>query len=163
MVTAVIILIVSIVAGLVYMGISLFLLLVWVVFYGRRKAKNVKEIDKSLNSYQYLKEIDSWLKDVIAGYTKMYRFIYPAIFLIFTFGLWKSEYGKGMFNDVVTESHQPFFIFGVPGIWFIGVILTAGLISLSAGPIYKLDLKLVYGRVFKKLDELLADMEQLRN
>jgi len=34
---------------------------------------------------------------------------------------------------------------------------------LFAGPIYKFDLNLVYGRVFNKLDDLLADMEELRS
>ena len=160
---AVIILIICIAAGLAYMGISLFLLLAWVVIYGKKKAARIKEIDKSLSSYQYLKEIDFWLKEVIAGYTKMYRFLYPAIFLIFTFGLWMSKYGKGMFDEIVSKSPDQFLIFDVPVIWIIGVLIFAGLISLLAGPIYRFDLNLVYGRVFKKLDELLADMEQLRN
>ena len=163
MVAAVFILIASIISGLVYMGLSLFLLLIGVVFYGWKKAKNVKEIDRSLSSYQYLKEIDSWLKDVIAGYTKMYRFLYPAIFLIFTFGLWMSEYGKVIFQTTRFELSDQFLIFGIPSIWFIGILITAALISFSAGQIYKLDLKLIYGGVFKKLDELLADMEQLKN
>lgn len=162
-VAAVIILITTIFAGLPYMGISLFILLSWVVFYGKRKAKSIKEIDKSLSSYKYLKEIDSWIKDVINGYTKMYRFLYPAIFLIFTFGFWISKYRKEMFDEMISKSPDPFLIFGIPGIWVIGVLVFAGVLSLLAGPIYKFDLNLVYGRVFKKLDELLADMEELRN
>lgn len=161
-VTAVIILVITIFAGLPLMGFSLFLLLAWVVVYGKKKSNKVKVIDKSLSSYQYLKEIDSWLKDVIKGYTKMYRFLYPAVFLIFTFGLWMSEYGKEMFDNIISNSSGQFFIFGVPGIWVIGILLFACLLSLFAGPIYKFDLNLVYGRVFKKLDELLADMEELR-
>ncbi|MCF8259655.1 MAG: hypothetical protein K9J12_02695 [Melioribacteraceae bacterium] len=162
-IAAVIILIAAEIAGLRLMGISIFLLLGWVVIYGKKKANKVREIDKSLSSYQYLKEIDIWLKDVIAGYTKMYRFLYPALFLIFTFGLWLSEVGKGMFDEIISKSPDLFLIFGVPGIWVIGVLVFAGIISLSAGAIYKFDLNLVYGRVFKKLDELLAEMEQLRS
>ncbi len=163
MIAAVIILIACIIAGLTIMGVSLFVLLSWVVIYGKRKAKSIIEIDKSMSSYEYLKEIDLWLKDVIKGYTKMYRFLYPAIFLIFTFGLWMSDNMKEMFDEIISKSPDLFLIFGVPGIWVIGVLVFACLISLSAGPIYKFDLYLVYGRVFKKLDELLADMEDLRN
>ncbi|MCB0749252.1 MAG: hypothetical protein KDC90_17450 [Ignavibacteriae bacterium] len=162
-VSAVIILIISIFAGLPYMGISLFILLSWVVFYGKRKAKAIKEIDKSLSSYQYLKDIDSWIKDVVAGYTKMYRILYPAIFLIFTFGLWMSKYRNELFDEMILKSPDQFLIFGFPGIWVIGVLVFAALISLLAAPIYKFDLNLVYGRVFKKLNELLTDMEELRN
>jgi hypothetical protein len=162
MIAAVIILIASIIAGLTFMGVSLFVLLSWVVIYGKRKAKNIKEIDKTLSSYLYLKEIDSWIKGVITGYIKMYRILYPAIFLIFTFGLWISKYRKELFGDIELKSPDLFLIFGVPGIWVIGVLGFATVLSLLAGPIYKFDLNLVYGRVFKKLDELLADMEQLK-
>jgi hypothetical protein len=161
-VVAVIILIIAVFVGVPYMGVSLFILLSWVVFYGKRKAKSIKEIDKSLSSYQYLKEIDNWIKDVIAGYTKMYRFLYPAIFLIFTFGVWISKYENEMFNEMISKSPDLFLILGLPGIWVIGVLVFACVLSLLAGPIYKFDLNLVYGRVFKKLNELLADMEELR-
>lgn len=157
MIAAVIILIASIIAGLTFMGVSLFVLLSWVVIYGKRKPENIKEIDKTLSSYLYLKEIDSWIKGVITGYIKMYRILYPAIFLIFTFGLWISKYRKELFGDIEFKSPDLFLIFDVPGIWVIGVLGFAAVLSLLAGPIYKFDLNLVYGRVFKKLDELLAD------
>jgi hypothetical protein len=35
--------------------------------------------------------------------------------------------------------------------------------AVFGGSIYKWDVDLVYGRVFKKLDEIIADMEELRS
>ena len=41
--------------------------------------------------------------------------------------------------------------------------MIAGLLVVVAGPLYRFDVKLVYGRVFEKLDEIIADMEELRS
>jgi len=152
----------SIFAGAAYAGAAMFLLLTWVVIYGKKQGGKMKEIDKGLSSYQYIKAVDTWLKEVISGYTKMYRFLYPAFVLIFTFGIWFSNYGENMLNEIKVKSPDHFLIFGIPAIWVLGIILFAGLMSLLAGPIYKFDLYLAYGRVFKKLDEIIADMEELR-
>jgi hypothetical protein len=37
------------------------------------------------------------------------------------------------------------------------------LLFLLGGKIYKWDLNLVYGRIFKKLEELMTDIESLRS
>jgi len=163
MIAAFIILIGSIIAGVPFTGVLLFLLLSWVVIYGKKQASRIKEIDKSLSSYQYIKDVDSWVKEVISGYTRMYRILYPAFVLIFTFGIWFSSYGDEMFREILLKSPDLFVIFGIPAIWVLSIVFFAGLISLFAGPIYKFDLNLVYGRVFNKLDDLLADMEELRS
>ena len=68
-----------------------------------------------------------------------------------------------MFREILLKSPDLFVIFGIPAIWVLGIVFFAGLMSLFAGPIYKFDLYLVYGRVFNKLDDLLADMEELRS
>ncbi len=52
MIGAVIILISSIIAGVPFVGVLMFLLLTWVVIYGKKQAGRIKEIDKSLSSYQ---------------------------------------------------------------------------------------------------------------
>ena len=67
-----------------------------------------------------------------------------------------------MLSELIHISPNLNVILGVPVIWTVGVILIAGLFSVFAGTIYKLDLKIGYGRVFNKLDEIIADMEELR-
>ena len=43
------------------------------------------------------------------------------------------------------------------------VIIIAGLLMLFGGRIYNLDVKIVYGRMFKKIKELITDLEALRS
>ena len=53
-------------------------------------------------------------------------------------------------------------LFGIPIIGIIGVLLIVGILIFLAGRIYEWDLKIVYGRVFNKLDEIIADIKELR-
>lgn len=162
MVGASIILLISLASGVGYAGTIIFLLLSAVVYYGIKQNKKVKDINKALSSYQYLRTVDSWLKETILGYTKMYRFFYPAFLLTFTFGLWFSNYNEEMLKEINERSPDLNVIFGIPVIFVVALFLMAGLSSIFAGTIYKFDLKIVYGRVFNKMDELIADMEELR-
>ena len=45
----------------------------------------------------------------------------------------------------------------------LGVIVMTVLLAYFGGRIYNWDFKVVYGGVLKKLDEIIADMEELRN
>ncbi|MFT7162010.1 MAG: hypothetical protein ACI9GZ_003197 [Bacteroidia bacterium] len=162
MVGASIILLISLASGVGYAGTIIFLLLSAVVYYGIKQNKKVKDINKALSSYQYLRTVDSWLKETISGYTKMCRFFYPAFLLTFTFGLWFSNYNEEMLKEINERSPDLNVIFGIPVIFVVALFLMAGLSSIFAGTIYKFDLKIVYGRVFNKIDELIADMEELR-
>ncbi len=45
----------------------------------------------------------------------------------------------------------------------LGIVLVTGLLAYFAGTMYRVDVDLVYGRDFKKLDELIAEMEELRS
>jgi hypothetical protein len=51
---------------------------------------------------------------------------------------------------------------GIPLILLAPVLLFAGLMAVFSDAIYRLDMKSIYGRVMNKLEELIADMEELR-
>ena len=124
----------------------------------------MKPIDKNVSSYQYIKSVDTWLKEVIAGYTKIYRIFYPAFVITFGIAIGFSTIGgeQPWFNEMISRSPDMQVVLGIPIFWLLGVTLLAGLMSLFAKAIYTFDLYLMYGRVFKKLDELVADMEELK-
>lgn len=160
---ALLVLITAILGGTPFIGFSIFSLLILIVFIGKRKLETLQQIDKGLNSYQYLQTFDQWLKDMLSLYKKLYRFLYPLFFLLFFWGTFFSVLDQATIQKLAAKSSQAFYTFrGVPVSWILGSLLFAGLIVLFSGVIYRFDIHLIYGRQLKKLDEILADMEELR-
>ena len=144
-------------------GILLSALFVWLAVYGHRQAEKIGRVDKGINSYQYVSAVNQRLKETIAGYVRVYRFFYPAFLIVFSLGIWFSEFGQALSDKIVTKYPDIDMMYSIPTYGLLGLLVVAGLTSLFAGSIYRLDLKLAYGNVFKKLDELVADMEQLKS
>jgi hypothetical protein len=152
----------SIIFKAVAAGTILFLILMWLAFYTKKLKDRMQEIDKGLNAYQYIKALDRWLKDRIADLTKMNRVLYPTILCAFSIGLWRSSFGQMLFERTELGNPDSFMIWGIPGYWLLGTIIGVVLMSLFAGPLYRFDVKMVYGRVLEKLEAIIADMEELR-
>ncbi|MFL1897482.1 hypothetical protein ACJRPK_17430 [Aquimarina sp. 2-A2] len=159
---ATVILLGSIYLGTPFSGAILFVQFMWLVIYGKSKADKINNIDKGLSSYQYIIAVDKLLKETIMGYVKIYRFFYPTFFIVLIIGIWSSNYGEVILNKIIEKYPDVYLYHGLPIYFIIGVILIASLMSIFAGKIYKIDLNLVYGHVFKKLDEILMDMEELK-
>lgn len=156
-----VVLIASFFAKIPVLGVLMFILFNTIVVVNRKLLKGIKEIDKNVSSYQYLKAFDNWMKAQILTNVKMSRFIYPYIFLAMLAGFWFSS----SFQETLTEvlgSHQIYFLKGIPVFWILGILLITSVLAYFGGALYKLDLKIVYGSVLKKLEEVIADMEELR-
>ncbi len=163
-----VVLIISIPIGMKYMGIPLFFIFNILVIISKRHFDSLRSIDKNQNSYQYLKDYDSWLNEKITSIGKVYTVVYPMIFLSMVLGFWFLDVGdKGFLGNIVTawlleEFPEVSLVGGVPLFGIIGVVLMTGLISFFSKKMYLLDLKVVYGNLMEKLAELLSDMEKLR-
>ena len=70
--------------------------------------------------------------------------------------------GEEFINKLIMDHPDTYLVFGLPLWGIIGIILVVCLLAFFGGRIYKWDLNIVYGRILKKLDEILADMEELR-
>ena len=57
---------------------------------------------------------------------------------------------------------ETLILFGLPIYYVIGTILFMIFLFLMSEPLYRLDIKLAYGKILKKLDKLLEDAEELR-
>ncbi len=151
----------SILLGFPYSGAAFCSLLTALVALGKIELNALKKVDKSVNSYQYLKDFRDWREKIMADYTKIYTFFYPALFLIIVVGIWSNL--KESIAIILTHFPDADLVYGIP-VWGIaGVIAITCLLAFTAGAIYCFDMNLVYGRSFKKLDEIIAEIEELRS
>ena len=161
-------LIVSFFVGIPITGVIFFITLSVLVIINKMLLNGLDKIDKGASSYQYLKTFNEWIQKQVAINKKMSRFLYPIIFLSMILGFWFKDaegmpLGERLVGEILVGFPYVYLIFGVPLIGIAIVLLILVLLALFGGRIYKWDLNLVYGSVFKKLEELMTDIESLRS
>ena len=161
-------LIASFFVGIPITGILFFMTLTVLVIINKSLLKGLEKIDKGLSSYQYLKAFNQWIEKQVTINKSFASFMYPIIFLSMVIGFWFKDaegipLGKRLISEVLKGFPDIYLIYGIPLIAIIAVVLIASLLAIFGGKIYQWDLNLVYGRVFKKLKELMADIEELKN
>ncbi|MFT5075273.1 MAG: hypothetical protein ACI85B_000305 [Flavobacteriaceae bacterium] len=144
------------------MGVLMFILLNVIVLVNKKVFKGLNKIDKNVSSYQYLKSFDEWMQAQILLNMKMSRFIYPYVFIAMVSGFWFSSSIRESLNRIF-GNYQPYMLYEIPVYWVLVILLITITLGIFGGRIYKWDLNLVYGRIIKKLAELIADMEDLKN
>ena len=155
------VLVVSFFVKIPVMGVLMFILFNVIVIVNKRLLKGLNDIDKNVSSYQYLKSFDTWMKSQIAVNYKMSRYIYPYIFIAMVSGFGFSSQFRESLNRIL-GGYQPYMVFDIPVFWVLAMIVIIIVLAIFGGRIYKWDLNIVYGRIIKKLDELITDMEDLR-
>lgn len=155
---SIVVLIISFLVKIPVMGVLLFFIANTIVLVNRKLQKGLLDIDLNVSSYQYIKTFDEWLKHQLAINSKMARVYYPLIFLSVVLGYWFSPKVPNIFES----PNQIYFYYGIPVFWVLGVLIISALLSLFGGVIYKWDVNMVYGNVFRKLNDMIADMNELR-
>lgn len=161
-------LIVSFIIGIPITGIIFFVTLSVLVFINKKLLNDLEKIDLGVSSYQYLKAFNQWINKQVSINKRFSRFLYPIIFLSLILGFWFKD-AKGVFlgerlvHKILLNFPDTYLLFGIPLIGIVIVAVIIGLLGLVGGRIYKWDLNIVYGRIFKKLEELMTDIESLRS
>lgn len=150
-----------------YMGIGMFIMVNILALINKNLMKGLEEIDKNTNSFQYLKTFDNWMKKQMSINELFARFLYPIIFLSLLAGFWFGGFGGDvpgqiLVNELTMRYPDMVLVFGIPLYGLLGGLLIIMLLAYFGGTIYRWDLNIVYGRVLKKLREIIADMEELR-
>jgi len=154
--------------GIPITGIVFFIVLNIVALVNQKLSKQLAGIDYADSSYEFIHAFYKVIKNGLAVNRKMAKFYYPIIFLALLTGFWYSgtngEQIRAFINNgmIIDSSTMP-LAFGIPVIFFILTSVVVGILYLYGGKIYDWDARLIYGRVFKKLEELKTDMEMLRN
>jgi hypothetical protein len=161
-------LIVSFIIGIPITGIIFFVTLSVLVFINKKLLNDLEKIDLGISSYQYLKAFNQWINKQVSINKRFSRLLYPIIFMSLVLGFWFKDaegmpLGERLVGEILFGFPDTYLIFGIPLIGIIIVAVIIGLLVLVGGRIYKWDLNIVYGRLFKKLEELMTDIESLRS
>lgn len=149
-------------------GIVLFVTLLTVAGVNKMLLNDLEQIDKGQNSYHYLRAFDQWIKSQIRINSGMSAAIYPVIFLSLILSFWYKEVngtllGEILVNKFLTRFPNSLMLFNIPVAGLLFVIAAMAALAFFGGRIYRWDLNLIYGNVLKKLEELLADLDNLNN
>jgi len=139
-------------AGYVVLGVYILFIMLAFFFINKKIWKSFKKININTNSYEYLLAFRNGIKKMISFYTKVYAIgspiiIFPAYWLYFS--------KTGAFQEFIAEVQTPYII--------LFLIILALVLSVLTVLAYKLEVKIIYGRLIKKLDKIIADMEELKN
>lgn len=161
-------LIVSFIIGIPITGVIFFITLSVVVYINKMLLNDLEKLDLGISSYKYLKAFNQWINKQVSINKKISRFLYPIIFVSLILGFWFKDaegmpLGERLVSEILIGFPGIYLIFGVPVIGVIIAIFIIGLLAFFGGRIYKWDLNIVYGRLFKKLEELMTDIESLRS
>jgi len=147
--------------GLPFVGLSLSVLFILLVVAGKKQVAALKNIDKSENSYQYLRAFDTCLKKIISDSSRVGRILYPGMFLFFSTDiLFVIPNSSDKLINIMIDP-DTYMYHGIPILWVLSVVAVTILLSYFGDRIYVWDFKLVYGRIMKKIERTLADMEEL--
>ncbi len=157
-----VILIASILLGSPISGAILFGMFMGLNYFSRQQAKVLEAIPKGRTSYQYLKEMHGSIERILQSYVSIYRWFYPTLLLVFFWGMWEVSIGDFSFKDSVLEAlPDASLLFGIPVLPLTFVLAFCLAFGIFAEPLFRGDVRLVYGPVLDKLEELIGDMEGL--
>lgn len=143
--------------GGAYLSLFMGIIFIPIVHVSNKSLKGMNRLDYSSSSYQYLVSFDGWLKSAIVNFTRIFRYFYALFFSAIFGGLWLSKS-----EAILRKLPDAYMIGGVPAILIAGFVIVIVLMVIFGEAIYKFDLKLMYRGMFKKLENMIAEMEELR-
>lgn len=165
---ALIVLPVSFISELPYLGVLMFIAFAIIIAVSGRFMKKLKAINTGDTSYQYLNSFNEFIKDLLSVNEKLSRFLYPYVFIAIILGFWFGDIGgnipgKEFVSKLILDYPDMQLVLGLPLIGIFGATFIIFILALFGGIIGTWDINLVYSGVIKKLEELIGDMEELRN
>jgi hypothetical protein len=148
-------------AGLPYTGAIMCVSWSGLVFVRRLVIAKFVSPDSSLDSYHYLHAFQTWLKNRMARSRSLQRHLYPITFAAFAIGMVASKGGQQFIHAIVEHNPGIWLIHGVPVPIIAVVAVMTIVLELLGGVIFDFDVR-VYRPIFRKLDEMVREMEELR-
>lgn len=148
--------------GIPYTGAIICVMLYALLAVGRLYITKFDAPDNSQDSYHYIKAFHGWLNDRMARSKRVQRHCYAVFFIALAIGMLASEAAQQLIGRLVADNPDITLVFGIPPIVIALVAAIAIIVELLGGKIFDFDVGSVYRNVFRKLDEMVAEMEELR-
>lgn len=166
MATAVLILLAAVIGGVPFTGLFLFMLFASLAMLGKRELNKLDRINMGIDCYEFLQNVDHWLKELLARFQKIYRFWIPLFFIGGSWGLLNTNFfvpflGKTLMDKILSSS-STYVLADLPILWILGIGLVAIGLSFFTDKIFKREMQSIYGEQISRLDQLLKEMEELR-
>ena len=142
-----------------WQGLAISLLFAFRIWYVKRVMDSTKILDHGATSYDYLKSFDNWLKNFFLRIDKVARYTNTLVVPFAMSATW-SCWSKG---GVILIWTQKYPNLNIPLIAIIISMFFTLLAFYFSGRINKFDVRLMYGRLFDRLEETIADMEKLKH
>ncbi|WP_394225432.1 hypothetical protein [Pseudoalteromonas spongiae] len=159
---ALLLLVVMSLIGAPWLGIYICVLLAPLVLMARKELDKSYNLSKGQSSLEYLENFNAWLHDSITRYAIYYKFFYPLFYVGMVSQGLASDAGTRVMARLLKAYPTDYVFLDIPGyVWALITVLLLVVIKYSAA-LYRLDLNMIYGRQFKKLEELIKDMRALK-
>ena len=144
--------------GAIWEGLAISFVFLFRLWYAKQVRNNTQILDQGATSYDYIKSFDTWLKDILSKNEIVARVTNTLVVPLAMSATWTAWSKAGVILKW-TQKHPDL---NIPLIAIIiTVMLTIPAFYFSA-KINKFDIRLVYGRLFDRLEETIADMEKLK-
>ncbi|MEP0365897.1 MAG: hypothetical protein ABJN36_10455 [Cyclobacteriaceae bacterium] len=150
--------------GATWQGASIAIMFVVLAGYSWIQVKSFETSEGSMNSYDYLKSIDRQIKLIISKNILMMRFFYPLVLFFAMSTIWSSlrQEGEDLLKEWALSYPDLIYVGSYPLIAIVGLVVILGVMVYFSDKIYRFDVKLIYGKTFKKIEQTIAEMEALK-
>ncbi len=150
------------VMGAIWEGITISTMLLLTLWYSLLQNRDFKTLDYGANSLEYLRSFDRLLSERLAKSEKIFRFTYPLYFIIACTAAW-SMWSKQGITQKWHQKYPDHIYIGDAPLYALVIVGILTLLTLYfSDKIYRWDVRIVYGRIFDKLKETIAEMEKLK-
>ncbi|WP_303315416.1 hypothetical protein Q4Q34_15260 [Flavivirga abyssicola] len=165
---SIILLVFTLLIGMPFMGIPMFVILNVMVLIDKTFANKLNQIDNTKTCYHYLKKVKTWMDHKTSVNSMLARVLYPYMFISMFLGYWYFDLNGTIIGKRVVYLLSEYYpnialVFGFPLCILLVVFVVAIALSYLGKSIYLWDLKLGYGNILKRINDLLSDIEELRN
>ncbi len=147
----------------VVLGILIFLFFNALALFNYSQIVKAEKINKTTASYEYLIKFKNQLNKLIGLNMRFNRFVYPICMLVASIILWFSYGREAIMEKLLLKFPDMTLINGIPVYFLIAVLVLSVLLSVFSAKIYKWEVNLFFKNLIDELEEIIQQMEELKN